>query len=99
MRSGGAGGGRGDLPMNRIVCVRPVVCLRLKLFQCVCACAGYGGDAGRISVPLRSCGCNQTGHWLHDVLKPPPPPTEGAPHCLSPCHVCLAAARRSSPVC
>ena len=31
----------------------------------VCVCVCY------ISVPLQSSGCNQMGHWLHDVLKPP----------------------------
>lgn len=31
--------GRGDPPVNRFVCVPPVVCLCLKLSECVYVCA------------------------------------------------------------
>lgn len=88
--------------LNRFVCVH--VCLScwlcvsvskrvfcVSIFVCMCV--------WRISVPLQSSGCNQTGHWLHDVPQPPPPPTAGAPLSLSPCHVCLAAGLGTLAVC
>lgn len=46
--------------------------------MCVCVCV-YERDAWRISVPLQSSGCNQTGHWLHDVPKTPSTTHWGAP--------------------
>ena len=72
-------------------------CSCVSMFWCVCVCVCV--CVWRISVPLQSSGCNQTGHWLHDVPQPPPPPTAGAPLSLSPCHVCLAAGLGTLAVC
>ena len=77
------------------LCLRESVLVYLCFGVCVCVCV----CVWRISVPLQSSGCNQTGHWLHDVPLPPPPPTAGAPLSLSPCHVCLAAGLGTLAVC
>lgn len=65
----------GVISLHACVCLCVHVFMLYWLWVCVLKC--------RISVPLQSSGCNRTGHWLHDGLRPPPPPTVGVPPRLS----------------
>lgn len=85
--------------MSECVCVYMCFCLAGCVSPEECTCPSIIVCVRRISVPLQSSGCNQTGHWLHDGPQPPPPPTVGAPLSLSPCHLCLAASVGTSAVC
>lgn len=73
---------QGDQSEVRGCGVESCVCVFLSCLClehiCVSVCVCVRACVWRISVLLQSSGCNQTGHWLHDV-----PKTSITTHCGS----------------